>query len=168
MKQFIETLDLTDITLFCQDWGSLIGLRVALKTNIDLLALPSVTVACRPATRRCRKPSLSGALLPGSAPGFRSARSSRNRRSLTSRMTSLQLTTRPSRLQDTKLELAHFLCWYQRPRTTRRGDAIAPHGRSLMNGKSRFLRCSVTATRLLVVVRHPGRKQCPGQKIANT
>ena len=29
MQQFIETLDLNDITLFCQDWGSLIGLRVA-------------------------------------------------------------------------------------------------------------------------------------------
>lgn len=29
MKAFIETLDLNDITLFCQDWGSLIGLRVA-------------------------------------------------------------------------------------------------------------------------------------------
>jgi len=29
MKQFIETLDLRGITLFCQDWGSLIGLRVA-------------------------------------------------------------------------------------------------------------------------------------------
>ena len=29
MRQFIEALDLTDITLFCQDWGSLIGLRVA-------------------------------------------------------------------------------------------------------------------------------------------
>jgi len=29
MQQFIEALDLTDITLFCQDWGSLIGLRVA-------------------------------------------------------------------------------------------------------------------------------------------
>lgn len=29
MKQFVETLDLNDITLFCQDWGSLIGLRVA-------------------------------------------------------------------------------------------------------------------------------------------
>lgn len=29
MKRFIETLDLRDITLFCQDWGSLIGLRVA-------------------------------------------------------------------------------------------------------------------------------------------
>ncbi len=29
MKQFIETLDLSGITLFCQDWGSLIGLRVA-------------------------------------------------------------------------------------------------------------------------------------------
>ncbi len=29
MRQFIESLDLKDITLFCQDWGSLIGLRVA-------------------------------------------------------------------------------------------------------------------------------------------
>ncbi len=29
MKQFIETPDLRDISLFCQDWGSLIGLRVA-------------------------------------------------------------------------------------------------------------------------------------------
>ena len=29
MRTFIEALDLTDITLVCQDWGSLIGLRVA-------------------------------------------------------------------------------------------------------------------------------------------
>lgn len=29
MKQFIEALELRGITLFCQDWGSLIGLRVA-------------------------------------------------------------------------------------------------------------------------------------------
>ena len=29
MRSFIESLDLTGITLFCQDWGSLIGLRVA-------------------------------------------------------------------------------------------------------------------------------------------
>ncbi len=29
MRRFIEALDLTKITLFCQDWGSLIGLRVA-------------------------------------------------------------------------------------------------------------------------------------------
>lgn len=29
MKQFIEELDLKEITMFCQDWGSLIGLRVA-------------------------------------------------------------------------------------------------------------------------------------------
>jgi haloalkane dehalogenase len=29
MHQFIEALDLNNITLFCQDWGSLIGLRVA-------------------------------------------------------------------------------------------------------------------------------------------
>lgn len=29
MKQFVEKLDLRSITLVCQDWGSLIGLRVA-------------------------------------------------------------------------------------------------------------------------------------------
>ena len=29
MTAFVESLDLVDITLFCQDWGSLIGLRVA-------------------------------------------------------------------------------------------------------------------------------------------
>jgi len=29
MTRFTEALDLNDITLFCQDWGSLIGLRVA-------------------------------------------------------------------------------------------------------------------------------------------
>jgi haloalkane dehalogenase len=29
MRQFIETLDLNNMTLFCHDWGSLIGLRVA-------------------------------------------------------------------------------------------------------------------------------------------
>ncbi len=29
MKQFIKALDLNNINLFCQDWGSLIGLRVA-------------------------------------------------------------------------------------------------------------------------------------------
>ena len=32
MRQFIEALDLSNITLFCQDWGSLIGLRVAAET----------------------------------------------------------------------------------------------------------------------------------------
>ncbi len=29
MTGFVEQLELADITLFCQDWGSLIGLRVA-------------------------------------------------------------------------------------------------------------------------------------------
>jgi len=31
MQGFIEALDLRDITLFCQDWGGLIGLRVAVQ-----------------------------------------------------------------------------------------------------------------------------------------
>ena len=29
MREWLEALDLTGITLFCQDWGSLIGLRLA-------------------------------------------------------------------------------------------------------------------------------------------
>ena len=31
MSQFVEGLDLKNITLFCQDWGGLIGLRLATK-----------------------------------------------------------------------------------------------------------------------------------------
>ena len=34
MRQFIETLNLASITLFCQDWGSLIGLRVAAENEL--------------------------------------------------------------------------------------------------------------------------------------
>ncbi len=37
LERFIKELKLTDITLFCQDWGSLIGLRVA-GTNPDWFA----------------------------------------------------------------------------------------------------------------------------------
>ena len=33
MSEFIESLDLKNITLFCQDWGGLIGLRLAAKYN---------------------------------------------------------------------------------------------------------------------------------------
>ena len=33
MRGFIESLDLARITLFCQDWGSLIGLRVAAESE---------------------------------------------------------------------------------------------------------------------------------------
>ena len=33
IRGFIESLDLTRITLFCQDWGSLIGLRVAVENE---------------------------------------------------------------------------------------------------------------------------------------
>jgi len=61
MTEFIGTLDLTGITLFCQDWGSLIGLRVAaeneerfarivvanggLPTGIGEMRLPSLNAA---------------------------------------------------------------------------------------------------------------------------
>jgi haloalkane dehalogenase len=33
MRQFIEKLDLKNITLFCQDWGSLVGLRLAAENS---------------------------------------------------------------------------------------------------------------------------------------
>ena len=41
MRLFIEALDLNNITLFCQDWGSLIGLRVAAENEFrfDRIAL---------------------------------------------------------------------------------------------------------------------------------
>ncbi len=33
LKSFVETLDLTGITLVCQDWGSLLGLRLAVENE---------------------------------------------------------------------------------------------------------------------------------------
>jgi len=41
MRQFVAALDLHSITLFCQDWGSLIGLRVAAENGqrFDRIAL---------------------------------------------------------------------------------------------------------------------------------
>ena len=41
LEQFIAALDLTDINLFAQDWGSLIGLRTA-GLNTDLFATISI------------------------------------------------------------------------------------------------------------------------------
>ena len=55
MCGFIELLDITHITLFCQDWGSLIGLRVAAENESIVLPVScSPTAGCRPATRPCR------------------------------------------------------------------------------------------------------------------
>lgn len=55
MTAFIEQLDLRDITLFCQDWGSLIGLRVAAELEdrfarivVGNGALPIATPEARP------------------------------------------------------------------------------------------------------------------------
>jgi len=39
MQQFIEALDLTNITLVCQDWGSLIGLRLAAENESRFRAI---------------------------------------------------------------------------------------------------------------------------------
>ena len=39
MKAFIEKLNLTDITLVCQDWGSLIGLRLAAENESRFAAI---------------------------------------------------------------------------------------------------------------------------------
>jgi haloalkane dehalogenase len=53
---FIEALDLHDVTLFCQDWGSLIGLRVAAENEARFTAIMAGNAA-----------------LPGSAPRGRFA-----------------------------------------------------------------------------------------------
>ena len=39
MTRFVEALELNDITLFCQDWGSLIGLRVAAENSDRFLRI---------------------------------------------------------------------------------------------------------------------------------
>ena len=48
LQRFIEDLDLTDINLFAQDWGSLIGLRVA-GLNADRFATITIGDGMLPA-----------------------------------------------------------------------------------------------------------------------
>ena len=57
MASFVRALDLSGITLFCQDWGSLIGLRVAVENDdrfarivVGNGALPTVDGRTRPPT----------------------------------------------------------------------------------------------------------------------
>jgi haloalkane dehalogenase len=61
VKAFINRLDLRDITLFCQDWGSLIGLRVAAELEPRFARivvgngfLPTATTAVPPAFKLWR------------------------------------------------------------------------------------------------------------------
>lgn len=55
MTRFVEELDLNNVTMFCQDWGSLIGLRVAMENEgrfarivVGNGALPIADSATRP------------------------------------------------------------------------------------------------------------------------
>jgi haloalkane dehalogenase len=46
LEQFIETLDLTDVTLVCQDWGGLIGLPVAVNNEERFARLVPMNTNC--------------------------------------------------------------------------------------------------------------------------
>jgi haloalkane dehalogenase len=61
IKGFIRSLDLRGITLFCQDWGALIGLRVAVEEDerFDRIVIGNGAL---PAAQRASAPRLSGAL----------------------------------------------------------------------------------------------------------
>ena len=46
MSQFIENTDLKNITLFCQDWGGLIGLRLAAKYGDRFEKIVAANTGC--------------------------------------------------------------------------------------------------------------------------
>jgi haloalkane dehalogenase len=71
-RAWVEAQELTDITLICQDWGSLIGLRLAASP-----ASLSPTGFCPLATARRPWLSRSGERSPATRRSFRSAGSSR-------------------------------------------------------------------------------------------
>lgn len=53
MAAVVEALDLRGATLFCQDWGGLIGLRLVAEHAARFAASSRRTPACQRATRRC-------------------------------------------------------------------------------------------------------------------
>ena len=60
-RGFVAALDLRDITLVCQDWGGLLGLRLVGENPRASRAWWRPTRSCRPATRRRARPSSRGA-----------------------------------------------------------------------------------------------------------
>jgi haloalkane dehalogenase len=57
MSQWLVANDLSNVTLFCQDWGGLIGLRlVAVHPDRFERVMPA-TRSCRPVTAHRRTPS---------------------------------------------------------------------------------------------------------------
>jgi len=77
MTAWLERNELTHISLFCQDWGSLVGLRMVPSAQTVSIASCWLMEACLPAPKKSQLHSKYGVHLHGLARGFRSVASSR-------------------------------------------------------------------------------------------
>ena len=117
------------ITLFCQDWGSLIGLRVAAENEQRFARIALGNGGLPTGDQEMPKAFMIWRAFARYSPWFPIGRSSRMAQSQSSSTTSSQPTTRPSRSSTTKPARAHFPCWCRRRPTTRPAMPIARRGR---------------------------------------
>lgn len=70
MSAWLESVDAKDITLFCQDWGSLIGLRMVAEMPDRFARIALSNGGLPTGNEKFLAPFTSGAPLPCTAPGF--------------------------------------------------------------------------------------------------
>jgi len=129
MTQFIEILDLRDITLFGQDWGSLIGLRVATENESRFSRIAIGNGALPTGDQEMSQAFLEWREFARSSPASILVNCSRGPLSQTLARTSSPPMTRHSRMRTTRLVHAHFLTWFPQYRMIPPVRPIGARGR---------------------------------------
>ena len=129
MTQFIEILDLRDITLFGQDWGSLIGLRVATENESRFARIAIGNGALPTGDQEMSKAFMEWREFARSNPSFNIGQLFQRAAISTLAMTSSPLMTRHSRMKTTRLAHAHFPTWFPQYRMIQPVRPIGGRGR---------------------------------------
>ncbi len=165
MRAVIEALDLRNITLVCQDWGGLIGLRLAAEDAGSVRARrrrEHVPADRRPAARR-GVPPLAEVLAGDAGLRHRPDRQQAARRP-TSRPRSSPPTTRrsPTIVQGRRARSSRCSC--RRRPTIRPRRPTAPPGRCSSSGRSRSSPRSATPIRSPAAATACSRRRSPAPR----
>ena len=145
LTSWFDSLDLHGVTLLGQDWGSLIGLRIAAERGHRIARIGLPTGSCLPPSNPPRSLSARGGPSRATPRCFPPVGWSPSAPSPKSPPRCGPATMRPSRTRGIKPVLAPFLSWCRPHRTTRRCWQTVPRGMPWAGGRSRSWPFSETA-----------------------
>ncbi|BBY25901.1 hypothetical protein MSTO_61060 [Mycobacterium stomatepiae] len=144
---WFERLRLKEVTLFVQDWGSLIGLRIAAEQGERIARVVVANGFHPPPSDAPLPPSTRGEPLPATPPYCPPVASSRPAPSAGFRPRCEPAMTPPFRTRRIKPEPGHFRNWYRLRPTTRPFRPIERPGTPWAGGRNPCSLSSVPATR---------------------